>query len=438
MAAVFLTDAYLKAQKAPSAGRLEIADAKSRGLSFRLTAGGVATWSFRFRDRLTGKVERRTLGRFPDMSLARARELADLDRAKVIDGKNPAAALRQARDAERRAISFDALADRYLTEHCERTKKATTASVERSYLASARAAWATKKAKDISRQDVREFLDERAKTAPIGANRTLATLSQMFAWAVEREILDVSPIVKIAKPTKRESAKDRVLIEAEVPVLWRAFDSLDQIMAAAFRVLLLTGQRPGQIVGMEIGEIHDLQKPGRATWHIPAAKRKDTRGTKRGPHIVPLPGLAVEIVESAIAAKSEDDKSPWVFWSFRNRGEAIDSHSLSRAMIRLIAELPKDGDSAEAVARLRADRPTPHDLRRTLATQLAALGIRREDRLAVLDHSEGDVHDQHYDRYDRLPEKRIALEAWERRLREILGEKRAGADVLPMTRGGAR
>jgi hypothetical protein len=64
---------------------------------------------------------------------------------------------------------------------------------------------------------------------------------------------------------------------------------------------------------------------------------------------------------------------------------------------------------------------------------MAALGIRREDRKAVLDHSEGDVHGRHYDQYERLPEKRLALAAWERRLRDILGGG-SMVNVLPITK----
>lgn len=435
MAGAYLTDAYLKSLTPPASGRLEIADAKARGLSFRLTANGVASWTFRYRDKLTGKLERRTVGRFPDMTLARARALANLDRAKVTEGKSPAEDMRQAREAERKAIMFDDLALRYLAEHVAKAKKASTAAVEKSYLAPARAEWTGKKAKDITRQHVRDFLDARAVKAPVGANRTLAVLSALFGWGVEKGLVETTPVVKIAKPTKRKSAKDRVLTEAEIPLLWRAFDAVDAMMAAAFRVLLLTGQRPGQVVAMERTELRDLGDPGKATWHIAVAKRKDARGLKRGPHIVPLPPLAAAIVEQALAARPQDEKSPWVFCSFRNPGAAIDRHSLSRALQRLIAEIANEPCDAETIARLQADRPTPHDFRRTCATQLAALGVRREDRLAVLDHSEGDVHGAHYDRYDRLPEKRAALEAWERRVRALLGEAFLGADGVASRRG---
>lgn len=179
-------------------------------------------------------------------------------------GQSPQEQIRLARRLEKKAPSFDDLADRYLREAVEPRKAASTAGVERAYLASAREAFKGRKAKEISRQDIRDFLAERAKTAPVGANRTLAILSTLFGWAVEAGVLDATPVVKIARPTKYETPKDRVLNDLEIVALWRAFDGLDKPMSGALRLLLATGQRPGQIVTMEQGELHDLHDPQKA------------------------------------------------------------------------------------------------------------------------------------------------------------------------------
>ena len=106
--------------------------------------------------------------------------------------------------------------------------------------------------------------------------------------------------------------------------------------------------------------------------------------------------------------------------------------AITRRAKYLFADLD-DGADKEIVSKLKADRPTPHDLRRTVATQLAALGIPREDRMAVLDHSDGDVHDIHYDRHDRLREKRVALDAWSRKVAEIIGDPEPKAKVVAIT-----
>jgi hypothetical protein len=63
-----------------------------------------------------------------------------------------------------------------------------------------------------------------------------------------------------------------------------------------------------------------------------------------------------------------------------------------------------------------------------VATAISALGVPREDRLAVLAHAETDTHGLHYDRYDRLAEKRRALMAWEGRVAEIIGPSPQAAE----------
>jgi hypothetical protein len=131
------------------------------------------------------KTERKTLGLYPSVTLARAREIAAGERADVFAGHSPQAKIRDARRLEKKALTFDDVADRYLREGVAH-KAASTAAVERAYLVSARAAFKDRKAKDISRQDVIDFLAARAVGTPIPANRTLAVLATLSGWAVER------------------------------------------------------------------------------------------------------------------------------------------------------------------------------------------------------------------------------------------------------------
>jgi hypothetical protein len=81
---------------------MEMPDARCRGLSLRITAADVKTWTFRYRGRITGKVERTTFERFPDILLARARDLADADRVATQTGASPQELVRQARRAAHR------------------------------------------------------------------------------------------------------------------------------------------------------------------------------------------------------------------------------------------------------------------------------------------------------------------------------------------------
>jgi integrase len=353
---ISLTDAAIRGLSPPASGRIEIQDSRCRGLAIRVTAGGVKSWTFRYRDRASGKAERKTLGRYPDVSLARAREIADSNRVEVYAGQSPQEQIRLARRLEKKAPSFDDLADRYLREAVEPRKAASTAGVERAYLASARAAFKGRKAKEISRQDIRDFSCGARQNGPGRRQPHARHLIDAVRLGRRGGVLDATPVVKIARPTKYETPKDRVLNVLEIVALWLAFDGLDKPMSGALRLLLVTGQRPGQIVTMEQGELHDLHDPQKAAWHIPPSKRKDPRGKKRGPHIVPLTRLAVEIVEGALRSRFQDDQSPFVFWSRRNHGAAIERNSLSQALRRLVASLPA----------IQGCPPTPHDLSSTL------------------------------------------------------------------------
>src|SRR4051812_46089076 len=113
-----LTDAYLRAVTPPASGRLEISDTRCGGLVLRVTSKGAKSWSFRFRDRITQAPLRVTIGRYPDIGLAAARETADGYRRAVSTGSNPAEVKRNARGK-----SFGMLAARYLEEYARRKKR---------------------------------------------------------------------------------------------------------------------------------------------------------------------------------------------------------------------------------------------------------------------------------------------------------------------------
>jgi integrase len=142
--------------------------------------------------------------------------------------------------------------------------------------------------------------------------------------------------------------------------------------------------------------------------------------------------VAAEVARQRDA--NPESKPEFVFASKFAERARLARHSLSQALGRIIEDLDENGDDADTVAKLKADRPTPHDLRRTLATGMARLGIPRDDRLAVLAHSYGDVHEI-YDQYERLPQKRTALEMWERHLRKVIaGQPQTDGRVLPLWR----
>ena len=111
----------------------------------------------------------------------------------------------------------------------------------------------------------------------------------------------------------------------------------------------------------------------------------------------------------------------------------LDPHTLARAM-RCFADDLDAGDAAPGIQTLKAEPPTPHDLRRTFATRLSALGVPKEDRDACMNHVPTDVGSKHYDLYDRQEEKRRALNLWAAALANILEGKKHAANVVAMRR----
>jgi integrase len=222
------------------------------------------------------------------------------------------------------------------------------------------------------------------------------------------------------KKRAKESAKDRTLSPDEIRVLWRAIGEgpISDSVAAALRLVLPTGLRPGEIAGAAIVELADIENGGRARLEIPADRMKGRRA-----HVAPLAPMALGIVQEQLSRATLGQEH--VFPSHFEKRGPIARHSMSQGLRRVIAGLRPIEEDADAIERLKANPPTPHDFRRTVATGLAALGIPREDRLAVLAHTLGDVHGLHYDKYDRMNEKLRALEAWEQHVAKLIGPQEA-------------
>jgi integrase len=156
-------------------------------------------------------------------------------------------------------------------------------------------------------------------------------------------------------------------------------------------------------------ELENFTDPDRAGWLIPAERMKAKRA-----HYVPLSPLARATIAQALDLVPPDQ--PFVFASQKADG-AIRANALPIAMQRFGASLIDNDDGART---WKGNPPTPHDLRRTVATRLASLGAPGEDVSAILAHAATGVTKMHYDRYDRAREKRRALEIWARTLSDIV------------------
>ena len=419
MPALLLNDAMLRAIK-PGENLAELWDVKTPGLCLRISPTGVRSWTFRYRPKDSVSFKRLGLGRYPEVGLALARARAQEKRVEVAGGADPQGERKAKRGAS--ALTFDSLADDYLERYAKSHKRswANDALYLRAHV---RPAWGQRPAKGIGRADAATLLDSIAKAAPTSANRTQSILSRLFNWAIESGLLELNPLARMPKRAK-EAAKDRVLGPDEIRIVWQALEG-DGSVTVALRFLLLVGLRPGEVAGAAVAELADVDNGTRARLEIPGARMKGGR-----PHVLPLAPMALAIVRQQLERAVEGQAHLFPS-AFADRGP-VARHSLSQALKRIIVDLP----ASRATEALKSSPPTPHDFRRSLATGLAALGVPREDRLAVLAHAQDDVHAAHYDRYDRLIEKRRALQSWEAHIAEIVGHAGKTDNVVAL--GAAR
>ena len=221
-------------------------------------------------------------------------------------------------------------------------------------------------------------------------NRCRETLRAIFAYAIERELVTVNPIVGVSK-RKVEIPRDRTLTTDELTALWGAIEELPQVPRAYFRVVLLTGARRNEVRGMAWPEL-DLDE---GLWRLPAERNKSGR-----PFDIPLSPPVVETLRALPRI------GPMIF--------ALDGKR-PMTLHQLIERVRRDAGLHDV--RL-------HDLRRTLRTGLAELGVSFEVAERVLNHAMPGLQAV-YNRHSYAAEKRKALALWAEHVLALVGRREA-------------
>jgi integrase len=413
-----LTIAKLEAIK-PLPTRKEYPDGKVTGLYFVAQPSGVKSWALRYR--VAGKTVKLTLGAYPALDLTAARRKAREALGEVAVGEDPAAQRRAAREAQKAAESADA----------DRVETVAAAFIERYVKRQQGAAWSheterliareiipaigAKRMSEIKKPDVHAMLDRIADRAPIVANRTLAVLRRMFNWAIERGIVDASPVDKIKAPSVEQS-RDRVLSDDELKLALQAFEAIGWPFGPLAKLLLLTGARLNEIAGARWGEI-DVEA---RTMTI--AKERSKNGIA---HEIPISDAALRIINGLPRIGGKGDA-----FVFTTTGKtAVSGFSGAKEAIdKAVAEA--QGADAEEIARW-----TLHDLRRTAASGMAGIGIAPHVVEALLNHKSGTIKGVAavYNRYSYATEKRQALDAWARRLEAVVSGAEA-SNIVDLTK----
>src|SRR6516162_8099844 len=382
----------------PQACAFMVWDAQQQGLALRVWPSGRRSWYLVYRRH--GRPRWYHIGAADAVGLADARKLAAETMLDVIRGRDPAAEKRAARGAG----TFAELAERYREEYARKKNKSWRQAdyLVRRYLLPA---WGKLSAESIKRSDVRAVIGRIA--GPSLANQVRAAASAIFSWAVKQELVEINPCRGVERNETR--SRERVLADAEVPLFWRAFDDAGLVRSAALKALLLTGQRPGEIIHMRREHIIG------AWWTMPGAPCPEVGwpGTKNSlTHRAWLPQAVRDII-----AELGNGEEPTGF-VFSGDGR------------RAIKEL--DGAMRDVCRRLGIEeKVTPHDLRRTHGSTITALGFGRDAMNRIQNHREGGIASV-YDRHGYAEETKRVMDAVASKVIALAEGRSAGAKVVPL------
>jgi integrase len=382
---VKLTDRFLTSRKAPPTGRAIHTDATVPGLAFRVSAGttynpdGRRDWLLRYRPR--GQSQKAVaLGAYPAVSLSSARQRAGEIIAAAKRGVDLVALEEHEAEARRMAEAKARPLSEIASAYLDSVKRLRSwRSIESRTRCHIMPKLGNKLIGEVTRADVVAFLDdlEREEGLRHQVNRCRETLRVIFAYAIERELVTINPVIGVSKRNV-EIPRDRTLTTDELTALWRAIDKLPQLPRAYFQVVVLTGARRNEVRCMAWSEL-DLDA---GLWRLPPERNKSGRAFD-----LPLTAPVIE------ALRALPRIGPMVFTLDGRRPITVQ---------QLIERVR--GDARLIDVRL-------HDLRRTLRTGLAELGVSFEVAERVLNHAMPGLQAV-YNRHNYLAQKRSALTLW--------------------------
>ncbi|THD58770.1 MAG: DUF4102 domain-containing protein [Bradyrhizobium sp.] len=348
-----LTDADVRKLQPPATGNKITYDGAPAGFGVRVTAAGTKSFIFNYRVKTSGQERRYTIGEFGSWSTSAARAEAKKLRSKVDGGGDPRGEVEEQREAP----TMSELCDRFEREHLPKRRVTTQkqyARLIRLYIRPHFGKFA--KVSDIKFADIDKLHGNvTKKSGPYNANRCVGVLSKMFSLAIKWEWRTTNPCRGIER--NPEPPRKRYLSGEELMRLTMELTKQERQFADIIRLLLLTGARRGEVLGMRWSAL-DLTK---GIWTKPAAETKQA-----SLHVVPLSEPVVTLLKAIERGKSE-----FVFPSDSTTGHVVE---ISKAWWKL--------RESAGLSDLRI-----HDLRHSFASYLASSGASLPLIGALLGHS---------------------------------------------------
>ncbi len=394
--------AWTKARR-PIAGKSD-----GGGLTFTLSRAGTATWVLRYR--IAGKARELTLGNYPDMPLKKARKGAAAARAKIDGGVDVASEKRKDLITRSRAGTFRQLAEDYMIRAAPKLAPRTQDEVHRYLDKDILPRIGHLPVGELSGADMVGVVEKVAARSHSVARRAFQFLSVIFAHGIAKHMAKSNPCAGLKlsailgeSPKRRERIK---LTDKEIRAILAALPELGRSNELAAKILLATCVRKGELIRAKWANV-DLEA---GVWTVPNEDSKSGKG-----FCIPLaPTVAAWFSELSGLACGSD----WVLPSLKggrvNKASHISNSTLNVALGRLDC---------------KARDFSPHDLRSTARSHLAALGVDVLVAERCLNHSLGGLVAV-YDQHDYMDERRRALELWAAYLNEA--EKARPWNVAPI------
>jgi integrase len=406
-----LTKRTVEALPVEKGKRAIVWDDKVSGFGVRATGAG-RTYFVRYRVGSGRSAPRKdySIGKHgAPWTVERAREEATRLLGQVAAGHDPQA-VKVAKRTPDHDRSFEKVAETFIERHVDRNLKESTARDYRRIIRGTLVPkWTGRHITSIDRAAVLEVIDEIEDRAPVMARLTFAVARKLFGFAIERDLIRDNPCAGLSAPPPPK-ARDRVLSDDELRLVWLASEKLTFPYGHALRVLILTGQRRSEVSGMERVEVSTEQ----AEWVIPASKAKNGKA-----HAVDLSPQAIEQINAATdKLRPAPDKSPVGSFVFGVNGTHPPGQ-WGKAKAVLDTEVSKLAEAEEV------DPPAPwriHDLRRTAASGMAGMGFGPQVVERILNHVSGASGGLVgvYQRHDYRAERKAALEAWASKVEGLL------------------
>jgi integrase len=362
----------------PGPVRRELPDGGCAGLYLISQPSGVRSWAVRYR--FNGKSVKLTLGQWPAMTLAAAREATTTAQRALAQGNNPS---KTRQDAKIRAAAAEAdtvanVCSSYMRR--EASKLRTAGQRESILKRHVLPHIGDRPIADVRRSEIVRLLDQiEDKSGQRMADVTLAVLRKIMNWHAARTDDFVPPFVRgMGRQNAKDHRRDRILSDDEIRRVWSATAD-NTPFSALIRFLLSTGARRNEAAGMKWEEVD-----ANGIWRLPPARSKTKVEVVR-----PLSTAAQEV----LAELPQIDGSPYPFSS--NSITPIASFSGPKTKL----------DAASGVVGY-----TIHDLRRTARSLLSRAAVNSDVAEKCLGHSRGDIIER-YDRHEYLDEMRRAFEA---------------------------